>query len=119
MQIEVKGEGYNEDITIEGLPIVPIRNEKSNTSCLDIELGYELHFSYGFVNVLQKKCFKIANRSQEFVYRFEFPTFDKLVFIPAIGHLAPKSSKEIICTLLTEEPLVLENVSKFKALFNF
>lgn len=110
-QIKVTAEGYYEDVAIDGLPVVPVKIETSKTSFYESELGYDLNFSFGYVDVLQKKCFKISNHSTEIVYRFEFPTYDKLVFIPAIGHLAPNSSKEIICTFLTTEPIVLENVS--------
>lgn len=74
-------------------------------------LSYELNFGFGFVNTLQKKCFRIVNHSLEDIYRFQFPIYDKLLFIPAIGHLNPQSSKEIISTFLAKEPIALEKLS--------
>lgn len=47
------------------------------------------------------------NHSKEFIYRFEFPVLNSITFIPAVGHLKPQFNKEVICTFLTETPLIV------------
>lgn len=81
--------------------------EELNTT----SVGYEINFGYPLINTLEKKCFKIINTSSSSTYKFEFPSYDKLLFIPAIGHLKPNATKEVIVTFLSKEPFTIAKVN--------
>ena len=66
------------------------------------------------MNVLQKKFFRLRNVSNDDIYRFEFGSHKKVMFIPVIGHLAPGACKDITSTLLIKEPLHIKNVRYLK-----
>lgn len=103
-------EVFNEVVIIEGLPTVAIKQDGFFTNP-----GYELDFGTSFINVLQKKYFKIINHSSTATYKFEIANCDKLMFIPAVGHLKPRAIKEIIATVLSKEPI---NIIKVRKYFN-
>lgn len=107
INIAVTAYAFDEDITIDGLPakVVSI----SPDSSVKPSLMYELDFKSCPVHVFRKKCFRIMNHSKNHTYKFEFANTNVLSLIPAVGHLKPQFSKEILCTMIAREPLVLEN----------
>lgn len=104
------GQSYNEDIIIVGLPVKIVNTTYSSAvSLIAPAIAYDLDFKNCQINTLRKKCFRIVNHSKSFTYRFEFSTLDSVTFIPAIGHLKPQFSKEVVCTIFTDVPLILED----------
>ena len=51
--------------------------------------------------------FSLANHSPSSVYRFEMPSVEGLVFSPSVGHLHPRTSKEITLTLSSPTKLAM------------
>nr|CAD7199703.1 unnamed protein product [Timema douglasi] len=74
LSIILTGEGYMEDITLEGLS--PERfSHKSLTQKQDgdFELPcYQLDYGFCYINKIQKRNFKMTNRSDSNTYRFEW-----------------------------------------------
>lgn len=94
-------------VTIDGLParITTVSNDLLSTS----SVAYDLNFKDCPINDLRRKCFRIINHSKQYTYRFQFATVNCVKFIPAVGHLKPYFFKDIVCTVLTETPLVLND----------
>ncbi|CAG2057977.1 unnamed protein product, partial [Timema podura] len=97
LSITLTGEGYMEDITLEGL--FPERlSHKSLTQKQegDFELPcYQLDYGFCYINKIQKRNFKMANHSDSNTYRFEWKPHPNIVISPTIGHLLPKIGKDI------------------------
>lgn len=51
--------------------------------------------------------------SADKMYRFEFASYDKLVFTPGIGHLKPGAHKEVIASFLTKDPVNFTKVTTY------
>lgn len=74
--------------------------------------SYILNFDNVNMNSLQKKKFKILNRSTSDIYKFIFKAaVQEVSFIPAVGHLRPEAYKEIIVTFLTDSPVTYDKVN--------
>lgn len=85
----------------------PIKGENPSST------KYILNFGRTYLNTLQKQKFKIKNISEKNNYKFEFLPTNDVVFIPTVGHLSPLSTKEIIVTFMTTEPVVIYEVYQF------
>ncbi|KAL9642363.1 hypothetical protein ABK040_007361 [Willaertia magna] len=90
--IKIIAEGVFEDVSITNLP-----QEREN----------ELVFGDCGVKVKNERLFTLVNHSNNPI-RFHFDTFEQVSLSPSIGHLLPKSSKDILATLFVEEPVELK-----------
>ncbi|GJQ69846.1 hypothetical protein Trydic_g22394 [Trypoxylus dichotomus] len=93
--VNINIESYMEDIVISELPPISLQNRG-----LNVISKYELNFGFCALNCLKHIRFIVTNNSSLFNYRFQFPSFDRLKFSPAVGHLRPKSSKQILVTFV-------------------
>ena len=68
------------------------------------------HLTFGDlpVGTSRQISFTIVNHSPSLVYRFETPALEGLSFLPSVGHLHPRASKEVTVTLNSERKLVLK-----------
>lgn len=55
--------------------------------------------------------FKIRNKTKDRYFKFEWSSHQNLVCLPAAGHLAPESFKELTAMFLAWEPLSLSQVT--------
>ncbi|RZC43112.1 hydrocephalus-inducing protein -like protein [Asbolus verrucosus] len=97
---------YYIDVILEGLQTY-IRSASLGSVTTGPVLGYGLHFGYVCLHTLNKRCFTIKNNSDVYTYKFEFPAFSEVIFTPAVGHLQPKSTKQILAVFLSKNPVVL------------
>lgn len=74
-------------------------------------LSYKLDYGLCFLNRMSKINFKIKNKTKDRYFKFEWSSHQNLVCLPAAGHLAPESFKEITATFLAWEPLSLFQVN--------
>ncbi|EFC47717.1 hypothetical protein NAEGRDRAFT_78704 [Naegleria gruberi] len=86
--IKVIAESFEEDVIINNLPL-----GKEN----------ELNFGDCYVKAKNERTFVLENHAKVPV-RFQFETPDGITVSPCVGHIQPKSSKEIIATFLCDEP---------------
>lgn len=109
MQIKVTAECYNQDVLIEGLPTSSAELDVEKSYCY-VGVSYELDFGSSFVNRLQRRSFKIANSSEGSTYKFEFSSNENVIFTPRVGHLKPKTTKDVVATFLSKTPISFEKV---------
>nr|XP_031837905.1 hydrocephalus-inducing protein-like [Nomia melanderi] len=118
--IDVQAESYMEPIVFEGLEfedtkrrskesselVVKGRKFSSKRSSLTSEsLSYVLDYGLCFVGKIYRKTFRIANKSTDKWFRFEWNAHPNLVFVPSIGHVKNQTCKEIVATFLGTEPI--------------
>lgn len=109
-------ESFKQDIIIEGLPT-------GSSSFLEagdfqyVSAFYSLNMGENFINTLRQKRFKISNTSLDKTYRFEFTTYDKLIFVPSMGHLKPLATKEVIASFLSKKPINCVKVGEINSTF--
>lgn len=107
--IYIFAEGYYLDVCFEGL--IPYSRSSSITSVSQKAVfGYALNFGYTALNTLEKRCFTLKNNSNEYVYKFHFPIYSEVIFTPAVGHLKPGATKQIIAAFLSKFPINLIEV---------
>ncbi|XP_031785390.1 hydrocephalus-inducing protein homolog isoform X3 [Nasonia vitripennis] len=73
-------------------------------------LSYKLDYGTCFLNRMSKINFKIRNKTEDRYFKFEWSSHQNLVCLPAAGHLAPNSFKEMTAMFLAWEPLSLSQV---------
>lgn len=72
---------------------------------------YNLDMGCTVLNALQKKTFTIANTSEYYVYKFEIMDSPNLIILPRSGHLKELTSKDIVATFSSKEPVQIIKVS--------
>ncbi|NXY16415.1 HYDIN protein, partial [Atrichornis clamosus] len=106
-QIELVGEGYKDEFTLDGLEEDPrARNSKSSLQKDIIDAVRVDHIQFGPCPV-GKHClrtFTITNRSSVEVMRFEWVADTPFQFSPKVGHLHPGCAKVITVTLKSDVP---------------
>ncbi|XP_029821423.1 hydrocephalus-inducing protein homolog [Manacus vitellinus] len=116
INIELVGEGYDDDFTFDNLPGLAEDSEKSNAegSLEDdiIEAIRANHIEFGdcAVRELCEKTFTVTNRSKE-VMRFEWLADALFQFSPKVGHLQPGCAKDIRVTLKSKVPVTIKRHS--------
>ncbi|XP_076237948.1 hydrocephalus-inducing protein-like [Calliopsis andreniformis] len=128
LTINLEAESYMETIVLEGLEMEDskhkVRNESrdsihkgrrfsskqnslasmSTRSVYATSLTYILDYGLRFVGRMYKKTFKVANKSTDRWYRFQWSVHPNIVFIPSMGHVKYLTYKEIVATFLAAEP---------------
>lgn len=97
----INAQSYENEICIKGLPA--FMNGK--TVCYELDLGYTI------LNTLEKKTFTLTNTSVYHAYKFEIFTNSNLIVLPRIGHLKSMTSKDIVVTFSSKEPIHIKKVS--------
>ncbi|XP_039242730.1 LOW QUALITY PROTEIN: hydrocephalus-inducing protein-like, partial [Pipra filicauda] len=116
INIELVGEGYDDDFTFDNVPGLAEDSEKSNAegSLEDdiIEAIRANHIEFGdcAVRELCEKTFTVTNRSKE-VMRFEWLADVLFRFSPKVGHLQPGCAKDIRVTLKSKVPVTIKRHS--------
>ncbi|XP_043589559.1 hydrocephalus-inducing protein-like isoform X1 [Bombus pyrosoma] len=130
MSTNLEGECYVEPIVLDGLQLeenkrkVVTGNHKirrvsskqnslvsaSSNSMHSASLTYILDYGLCFVSKMYKKTFKIANKSTDRWFRFQWSAHPHVVFEPSIGHIKYLTCKEIVVTFLAPEPANYENI---------
>ncbi|CAM5150043.1 unnamed protein product [Eretmochelys imbricata] len=108
--IQMVGEGYQDDITLENIHgLIAESNEENAEGQLEedrVEAAREDHIQFGDCHIGKpyQVTFTITNRSKADVMRFEWPAAASLVFSPQVGHLHAECSKDITVTLKSNVP---------------
>ncbi|XP_048264436.1 LOW QUALITY PROTEIN: hydrocephalus-inducing protein [Bombus terrestris] len=130
LSTNLEGECYVEPIVLDGLQFeenkrkVVTENHKvrrasskqnslvsaSSNSMHSASLTYILDYGLCFVSKMYKKTFKIANKSTDRWFRFQWSAHPHVVFEPSIGHIKYLTCKEIVATFLAPEPANYENI---------
>lgn len=107
--IDVSGDCFVEDVILENLPTCSDQHpSKSSFGLPEAEpycTNYIVDFGNSYLNDLQKMRFRIINRSEKDMYKFEFKSVPEVVFTPTVGHLRAGTRKEIIMTFLSADPV--------------
>ncbi|XP_053973139.1 hydrocephalus-inducing protein-like [Hylaeus volcanicus] len=133
MVINLKAECYMEPLVLEGLEfednkrgatvgsrnsVARMRRLSTRQSSLAsapassrpaVSLTYILDYGLCFVGKMYKKTFRIANKSPDRWFRFQWTEHPDLVFVPSIGHIKFQTCKETVATFLAPEPMNLVN----------
>ncbi|XP_043251741.1 hydrocephalus-inducing protein-like [Colletes gigas] len=128
MTINLEGESYMEPLVLEGLEFednkrsatIGNRNSVSRTRRLSTKqnslasapasssstasLTYILNYGLCVVSKMYKKTIRIANKSPDRWFRFQWSEHPNVVFVPTIGHIKFLTCKEVIATFLASEP---------------
>ncbi|PSN36189.1 hypothetical protein C0J52_12913 [Blattella germanica] len=104
------GESFKEDITIDGVDITESETWTQKKGLQPKPPCYQLNYGLCYVNTLKKSCFKITNHSRAYTYRFQWAPHPNILFTPTVGHISPKSSKSIITSFFTSNPLEIKEV---------
>ncbi|KAJ7406687.1 hypothetical protein WISP_132183 [Willisornis vidua] len=112
--IELVGEGYDDDFTLDNLPGLGKDSEEKNAQGhLDSDIIEAIkvnHIEFGECAV--RRCyhqtFTITNHSKVDVMRFEWLADAPFQFSPKVGHLQPGCSKDIKVTLKSDVPVTLK-----------
>ncbi|NXM29759.1 HYDIN protein, partial [Oxyruncus cristatus] len=113
INIELVGEGYDDDFTLDNLPGLAEDSEESSAkgSLEDdiIEAVRVNHIEFGDCAVGRHcdKTFTVTNRSKE-VMRFEWPADALFQFSPKAGHLQPGRAKDIRVTSKSKVPVTFK-----------
>ncbi|NXG26616.1 HYDIN protein, partial [Grallaria varia] len=112
--IELVGEGYDDEFTLDNLPGQgKDSEEKNDKEPLDgdiIEAVRVNHIDFGecTVRTCHQQTFTITNRSKVEVMRFEWLADAPFQFSPKVGHLQPGCAKDIRVTLKSDVPVTLQ-----------
>uniref|UniRef100_A0A8C3T1C3 HYDIN axonemal central pair apparatus protein n=1 Tax=Chelydra serpentina TaxID=8475 RepID=A0A8C3T1C3_CHESE len=112
--IQMVGEGYQDDITLENIHgLVAESNEENAEGQLEedrVEAAREDHIHFGDCHIGKpyQVTFTITNRSKADVMRFEWPAAASLVFSPQVGHLHAECAKDIVVTLKSNVPVTFK-----------
>ena len=108
--IQMVGEGYEDDITIDNINSIPIpvdpEAEEGSMADDDVQAAKSNHIQFGdcFINEPRTLSLTMANHSKTDCVRFQWPDHPQLKFSPQAGHLHPTKAKDITVTFKTEEP---------------
>ncbi|XP_075796761.1 hydrocephalus-inducing protein homolog isoform X3 [Pelodiscus sinensis] len=109
--IQVVGEGYQDDITLDNIHgLVAESSEENSEGHLEedtVEAAREDHIQFGDCHVGEpyQVTFTMTNRSKADVMRFDWPAASPLVFSPQVGHLHAGCAKDITVTLKSNVPV--------------
>ncbi|KAK0162784.1 hypothetical protein PV327_006530 [Microctonus hyperodae] len=73
-------------------------------------LIYILNIGDCYLNEEKKITFKIANKSKDKLFRFQWNTHSNLIIIPSVGHIYPLDDKDIIVSFISNIPVLLDQV---------
>lgn len=114
--IAIVGEGYEEDITLDNVR----GNSKQGTEFIEdnilesitADIG-AVHLNFGdcAINELHQMTFTLTNHSSTEPYRFSWQPHPNITFIPCVGHLHPRCSKDIIAEFKATEPVSFQNLA--------
>ncbi|XP_066585112.1 hydrocephalus-inducing protein homolog [Prorops nasuta] len=124
--LRVQGESYFEIIALQDLPLVELTSVESQTklrknslkrskeqrlsALLVPSLIYLLNYDRCDINKMYKKNFKIANKSADRCFRFQWLTHPDVVIEPSIGHLKPLTEKSCTASFFSLQPVQYTNV---------
>ncbi|XP_069696767.1 hydrocephalus-inducing protein-like [Periplaneta americana] len=115
MYINIYGESYREDITIEGLELPESKVWAQKRGEEPKPPLYHLDYGFCYIDKMKKRCFRIINHSDVDTYRFEWESHPNILFTPTVGHILPSTTKDIVATFLSSEPVNLKKILlKFK-----
>lgn len=108
--VRLVGEAFLDSISVENIRPLGFHPQLSDDS-EDSEDTALLHNHLVFgdlpIGTSRQISFSLANHSPSSVYRFEMPSVEGLVFSPSVGHLHPRTSKEITLTLSSPTKLAM------------
>ncbi|XP_039245118.1 hydrocephalus-inducing protein-like isoform X2 [Pipra filicauda] len=118
INIELVGEGYDDDFTLDNLHGLAEDSKESNTkgnledNIIEAIRANHIEFGECAVRRLCNKTFTVTNRSKEEVMRFEWLLADTpFQFSPKVGHLQPGCAKDIRVTLKSNVPVTFKRHS--------
>ncbi|XP_064496593.1 hydrocephalus-inducing protein homolog isoform X2 [Pseudopipra pipra] len=118
IDIELVGEGHNDDFTLDNLPGLAEDSQESNAEgnleddIIEAVRANHIKFGECAVRELCNKTFTVTNRSKEEVMRFEWLLADApFQFSPKVGHLQPGCAKNIRVTLKSKVPVTIKRHS--------
>ncbi|XP_029814035.1 hydrocephalus-inducing protein-like [Manacus vitellinus] len=118
IDIELVGEGYDDDFTLDNLHGLAEDSKESNTkgnledNIIEAVRANHIEFGECAVRELCDKTFTVTNRSKEEVMRFEWLLVDApFQFSPKVGHLQPGCAKDIRVTLKSNVPVTFKGHS--------
>ena len=112
----IVGEGYEDDITIDNIRGTSKQGtdfiEENILEVLDAD-DNSIHLNFGDCPIgrLNQLTFTITNHSSTEPYRFSWGTHPNIVFIPSVGHIHPRCSKDIIAEFKAQEPVSFQKVA--------
>ncbi|XP_078688637.1 hydrocephalus-inducing protein-like [Branchiostoma floridae x Branchiostoma belcheri] len=115
--IQLIGEGYEEEVTIENLPALDAPLAGVNAEAVqaqeEVQAVHGNHLDFGdcAIGEPQQLSFTITNHSEQDVYRFTWPEHAALTFSPQTGHLHPKCTKDITIVFKSDEPRPLNRAA--------
>ncbi|KAK3085440.1 hypothetical protein FSP39_003318 [Pinctada imbricata] len=108
--IQLVGEGYEDDITLDNIhsveEAIEIDMEEGNMAEDDITAAKPNLIRFGdcFINEPRTLSFTMTNHSKTDTVRFAWPDHPQLKFSPQIGHLHPNTAKDMTVTFKAEAP---------------
>ncbi|XP_027525909.1 hydrocephalus-inducing protein-like [Corapipo altera] len=117
INIELVGEGHNDDFTLDNLPGLAEDSKESNAKgnleddIIEAVRANHIEFGECAVRRLCNKTFTVTNRSKEEVMRFEWLADTPFQFSPKVGHLQPGCAKDIRVTLKSNVPVTFRRHS--------
>ncbi|XP_064495671.1 hydrocephalus-inducing protein homolog [Pseudopipra pipra] len=118
IDIELVGEGHNDDFTLDNLPGLAEDSQGSNAEgnleddIIEAVRANHIKFGECAVRELCNKTFTVTNRSKEEVMQFECLLADApFQFSPKVGHLQPGCAKNIRVTLKSKVPVTIKRHS--------
>ena len=112
--ILVVGEGYEDDITLDNVRGSSKQGtefaEDNILESVTADIG-AVHLNFGdcAINELHQMTFTLTNHSSTDPYRFSWGPQANITFVPNIGHLHPRCSKDIIAEFKAGEPVSFQN----------
>ncbi|XP_027528379.1 hydrocephalus-inducing protein homolog, partial [Neopelma chrysocephalum] len=117
IDIELVGEGCDDDFTLDNLPGLAEDSQESNAEgnleddIIEAVRANHIEFGECAVRELCDKTFTVTNRSKEEVMRFEWLADAPFQFFPKVGHLKPGCAKNIRVTLKSNVPVTFKRRS--------
>ncbi|KAK6174452.1 hypothetical protein SNE40_017727 [Patella caerulea] len=111
--IQIVGEGYEDDITIDNIQTVihSIEPEQEEGNMADDDVAAAkpnlLKFGDTYLNEPRTLTFTMTNHNASDCVRFQWPDHPDLKFVPQVGHLHGGCKKDIAVTYKTTEPKTL------------
>ncbi|XP_069113582.1 hydrocephalus-inducing protein homolog isoform X2 [Argopecten irradians] len=111
--IQLVGEGYEEEITLDNITSVEVpvdpENEEGNMAEDDVGAAKPNLMKFGDCAIGEPRTltFAMTNHSKTDIYRFQWPENAQLKFSPNVGHLHPKATKDMTVTFKSDQPKTL------------
>lgn len=112
--IQVVGEGYQDDITLDNIHSVDngteLDFEEGNMAEDDVAAAKPNLIRFGdcFINEPRTLSFSMRNHSKTDCLRFAWPDHPQLKFSPQVGHLHPNNAKDMTVTFKSDQPKTLK-----------